>query len=135
MPVEEYYWLCLPASPIRPLVQTVRVVQSCPRGCWLPLVLPSVPEPSSVPAPMPGGSHSAAPPPPPSSTAPPSASQAGCPTDSKLCLLPLTSNGRQEKNGQSGLVSLGTFLLLKLKLDFLKSIILCSSIFPIIISC
>ncbi|EPY74058.1 thioredoxin reductase 1, cytoplasmic isoform 3 [Camelus ferus] len=83
--------------------QTVRVVQSCPRGCWLPLVLPSVPEPSSVPAPMPGGSHSAAPPPPPSSTAPPSASQAGCPTDSKLCLLPLTSNGRQEKNGQSGL--------------------------------
>ncbi|XP_036093272.1 thioredoxin reductase 1, cytoplasmic isoform X1 [Rousettus aegyptiacus] len=99
MPVDEY-WLCLPASHVRPFVQTVRVTQSRPHCCWLPGVLPSVPEPSCVPAVLPRGSHSAAPPPPPS-TAPPSTPQTSCPADPKLCLSSPTSGGSQEKNVQS----------------------------------
>ena len=101
------YWLCLPASHVRPFVQTVRVMPSVPYCSWFPSVLPSVPKPSCVPATLPKASRSAVPPPSPSSTAPPSASQASCPTDPKLCLSPPTADGRQEKNAQSGLVSLG----------------------------
>lgn len=107
MQVHEY-WLCLPASHVRPFVQMVRVMPSVPHCCWFPRVLPSVPKPSCVPAMLPRASHSAVPPSS-SSTAPPSASQASCPTDPKLCLSPPTADGRQEKNVQSGLVSLGAF--------------------------
>lgn len=106
MQVHEY-WLCLPASHVRPFVQTVRVRPSDPHCCWCPCVLPSVPKPPCVPATLPRASHSAVPPPSPSSTAPPSASQEPCSTDPKLCLSPPTADGRQEKNTQSGLVSLG----------------------------
>lgn len=132
MPVDEY-WLCLPASHVRPFVQTVRVTQSCPHCCWLPGVLPSVPEPSCVPAVLPRGSHSAAPPPP-SSTAPPSTPQTSCSADPKLCLSSPTSDGSQEKNVQSRLVSLGAFLKLRLKLDFQKKIFWCVLTFLVIIS-
>lgn len=119
MPVDEY-WLCLPASHVRPFVQTVRVTQSLPHCCWLPGVLPSVPEPSCVPAVLPRGSHSAAPPPPPS-TAPPSTPQTSCPADPKLCLSSPTSGGSQEKNVQSRRVSLEAFFILRLKPDFQKT--------------
>ncbi|KAK1341521.1 hypothetical protein QTO34_017936 [Cnephaeus nilssonii] len=111
MPVDEY-WLCLPASHVRPFVQTVRVTQTCPHCCWFPGVLPCVRGPSCVPAVLPRGSHGAAPPPPPpppppplpppsspppsSSIAPPSTSQASCSTDPKLSLSPPTSEAYQE---------------------------------------
>lgn len=114
MPVFEY-WLCLPASHVRPCVQTVRVTQSRPHCCWFRGVLPVVPEPSCVPAMLPRGGHSAESPRPPSSTALPSTSQASYSTDPQLCPLPSTSHDRQEKNGQSGLVSLGAFLIVKVK--------------------
>ncbi|TEA22645.1 hypothetical protein DBR06_SOUSAS14710038, partial [Sousa chinensis] len=93
---------CQPASHVRPFVQTVRVMQACPCCCWFPGALPSIPEPWCVPATLPGGSHGATPPPP-FHTAPPSTSQASNSTDPKLCLLSPTSDGRQEKNVQSGL--------------------------------
>lgn len=113
MPVDEY-WLCLPASHVRPFVQTVRVMQACPHCCWFPGVLPSIPGPPCAPAMPPRGSHGAAPPPPPppppTSSAAPSTSQASCSTDPRLCLLPSTSDCRQEKNVQSRLVSSGAFL-------------------------
>ena len=112
MPVDEY-WLCLPAFHVRPFVQTVRMMQSCPCCCWFPGVLPLVPEPSCIPAALPAGSRAA--PPPPLHTAPSSSSQASFSTDPKLCLLPPTSDGRQEENVQSGLVSLGAFLITKVK--------------------
>ncbi|XP_021543037.1 thioredoxin reductase 1, cytoplasmic isoform X1 [Neomonachus schauinslandi] len=102
MQVHEY-WLCLPASHVRPFVQTVRVMPSGLHCCWCPRVLPSVPKPSCAPATLPRASHSAMPPSSPSSTAPPSASQASCSTDPKLCLPPPTADGRQEGNVQSGL--------------------------------
>ncbi|OWK16594.1 hypothetical protein Celaphus_00011814, partial [Cervus elaphus hippelaphus] len=103
MPLDAH-WLCLPAFHVRPFVQTVRMTRSCPCCCWLPGVLPLVPEPPCTPASLPAGSHSAAPPPP-FHTAPPSASQASSSPDPKLCLLPPTSDGRQEENVQSGLAS------------------------------
>ncbi|KAK2501799.1 hypothetical protein MC885_009883 [Smutsia gigantea] len=99
MPADEY-WLCLPASHFRPFVQTVRVVQSCPHYCWFPDVVPSVPEPS-LPAVLPRGNPSTLPLPP--FTASPSTSPASCSADPKLCLLPPASDGREEKNVQSGL--------------------------------
>lgn len=117
MPVDEY-WLCVPASHVRPFVQTVRVVQSCPRCYCFPGVLPSVPEPPQVPATLPGCGPDA---PPPFSAAPPSTSQASCSATPKPCLLPPTSDGRQEENVQSGLVSLGAFLISKVK-TWLKKI-------------
>ncbi|ELK25957.1 Thioredoxin reductase 1, cytoplasmic [Myotis davidii] len=104
MPVDEY-WLCLPASHVRPFVQTVRVMHTCPHCCWFPGVLSCIPGPSCVPAMLPRGSHSAAPPPPlplpppsapPPSVAPPSTSQASCSTDPKLSLSPSTSEAYQE---------------------------------------
>nr|XP_055184378.1 thioredoxin reductase 1, cytoplasmic isoform X3 [Nyctereutes procyonoides] len=101
MPVDEY-WLCLPASHVRPFVQMVRVMHSSPHCCWFPRVLPSVPKPPGAPATLPRGSHSAGPPPP-SSTVPPSTSQASCSSDPKPCLSPPAADGRQEKNVQSGL--------------------------------
>uniref|UniRef100_A0A673TQZ5 Thioredoxin reductase 1, cytoplasmic n=1 Tax=Suricata suricatta TaxID=37032 RepID=A0A673TQZ5_SURSU len=99
MPVGEY-WLCLPASHLRPFVQTVRLTPSCPCGCWYPRVLPAVLGP---PATLPRGSRGAAPLPAPSSTAPPPASPASCCTDPKLCPSPPAAAGRQEKNVESGL--------------------------------
>ena len=117
MPVDEY-WLCLPAFHVRPFVQTVRMMQSCPCCSWFPGVLPLVPEPSCIPAALPAGSRAA--PPPPFHTAPFSSSQASFSTDPKLCLLPPTSDGRQEENVQSGLVSLGAFLIMKVKTWFKK---------------
>lgn len=120
MQVHEY-WLCLPASHVRPFVRTVRVRPSGPHCCWFPRVLPSVPKPPCVPATLPRVSHSAVLPPSPSSTAPPSTSQASSSPDPKLCLSPPTADGRQEKNVQSGLVSWGLFWLLRLKFDFCKN--------------
>ncbi|XP_042803503.1 thioredoxin reductase 1, cytoplasmic isoform X1 [Panthera tigris] len=102
MSVDEY-WLCLPASHVRPFVRTVRLMQSCPHCCWYPRALPSVSEPSGAPATLPRGSHGAMPLPAPSSSAPPSASPASCSTDPKLCPSPPTADGRQEKNVASGL--------------------------------
>nr|XP_036862063.1 thioredoxin reductase 1, cytoplasmic [Manis javanica] len=98
MPADEY-WLCLPASPFRPFVQTVRVVP-CPHCCWLPGVVPAVPEPS-LPAVLPRGNPSTLPLPP--FTASPSTFPASSSADPKLCLSPPTSDGREEKNVQSGL--------------------------------
>ena len=106
MPVDEH-WLCLPATHVRPFVQTVRVMRSCPHWCWFPGVLPSIPGPSCVPAALPPPPP---PPPPPSSTAPPPTPQASCSTDPKLCLSPPAPDGRQEKNVQSRLVSSGLFV-------------------------
>lgn len=87
MPVDEY-WLCVPASHLRPFVQTVRVVHTWPCCCWFP-VLPSAPEPYWAPAV----------PPPPSSATAPSASQCCGP---QLRPLPPASDCRQVKNVQSG---------------------------------
>lgn len=96
MPVDEY-WLCLPASHVRPFVQTVRVMQPCPHCCWFPGALPSVPAPSCVPALLPRGCHSVAPPAPPSSSAAPFTSQASYSADRRLCPSSPTADGRQEK--------------------------------------
>ncbi|KAM5250486.1 uncharacterized protein RBU33_023565 [Hipposideros larvatus] len=96
MPVDGY-WLCLPASHVRPFVQPVRVMQPCPHCCWFPGARPSVPAPSCVPALLPRGSHSVALPAPPSSSAPPFTSQASCSTDRRLCPSSPTADGRQEK--------------------------------------
>lgn len=96
MPVDGY-WLCLPASHVRPFVQPVRVIQPCPHCCWFPGARPSVPAPSCVPALLPRGSHSVALPAPPSSSAPPFTSQASCSTDRRLCPSSPTADGRQEK--------------------------------------
>lgn len=111
MPVDEY-WLCLPASHLRPFVQTVRLMPSCPYCCWYPRALPPVPEPPGVPAtlPLPRGSRCAVPLPAPSSSAPPPTSPASCSADPKLCPSPPTADGRQEKNVESGPVSFGTFV-------------------------
>ncbi|XP_036747046.2 thioredoxin reductase 1, cytoplasmic isoform X1 [Manis pentadactyla] len=98
MPADEY-WLCLPASPFRPFVQTVRVVP-CPHCCWLPGVVPAVPEPP-LPALLPRGNPSTLPLPP--FTASPSTFPASSSADPKLCLSPPMSDGREEKNVQSGL--------------------------------
>lgn len=116
MPVGEC-WLCLPASCVRPFVQTVRVVWSCPHCCWFPGTVPAVPESSRAPGMLHGDTCRAEPPPPRSSPAPPSTSQAPCSADPESCPSPPTPDCRQEKNMQSGLVSLGAFWLLRLKLD------------------
>ncbi|XP_060050307.1 thioredoxin reductase 1, cytoplasmic isoform X4 [Erinaceus europaeus] len=105
MPVEEY-WLCLPASHIRPFVQTVRVMGACPPCCWFPMSLPPVPGPPRAPAGLRRSSHNAAPPPPPlppPSSAPSPTAPACSSADPKLCPSPSTSACRQEKIVQSGM--------------------------------
>lgn len=134
MPVDAH-WLCLPAFHIRPSVQTVRMMRSCPCCCWFPGGLPLVPEPPCMPAALPAGSHGA-PPPPPFHTTPPSASQASSSPDPKLCLLPPTSDGRQEENVQPGLVSLQAFFWLwRLKIDFKIFCVYLVAAIPIILWC
>ncbi|XP_058164637.1 thioredoxin reductase 1, cytoplasmic isoform X1 [Dasypus novemcinctus] len=103
MPVDEY-WLCLPASHVRPFVRAVRVMPPWPHFCWFPGILPSVSEPACAPAVLPRGIHSAVLPSPHSSAAPLSTSQAPYSSaDPKVCLSPSTFDGRQERNVQSRL--------------------------------
>ncbi|XP_073940365.1 thioredoxin reductase 1, cytoplasmic isoform X1 [Castor canadensis] len=102
MPVDEY-WLCLPASHLRPFVQTVRVTQTCPHCCWFPGSFPSVPEPSCAPGEPPRGSGRAELPIPLSSTSPPSTSQASCSADPSFHLSSPPPDCRQGKNTQYGL--------------------------------
>uniref|UniRef100_A0A8C5KFG6 Thioredoxin reductase 1, cytoplasmic n=1 Tax=Jaculus jaculus TaxID=51337 RepID=A0A8C5KFG6_JACJA len=95
MPVGEF-WLCLPAFHSRPWVQNVRVAQTCPRCCWFPGVLPSVPQPQCASGVLLRGIPRAVLPPPHSSTTSRS-------TDSSIRLPSSTPDCRQEKNVQSGL--------------------------------
>lgn len=106
MPVDEF-WLCLPASHVRPFMQMVRVTCSYPRCFCFPMVLPSISNPSCVPAISTRDSPIAPLPPPSSFTASPSASQTSSSADPPLP--PPACDCRQEKIVQPGMVSVGLF--------------------------
>ncbi|XP_012877146.1 PREDICTED: thioredoxin reductase 1, cytoplasmic isoform X1 [Dipodomys ordii] len=101
MPVDEH-WLCLPVSHLRPFVQTIRVVQTCPHCRWFPRILLSVPEPPCASGMLSRGTHRAVRPLPYSSMASPSILQAPSSADPKFVLSSPTPDCRQEKNVQSG---------------------------------
>lgn len=112
MPADECWWCC-PACWGRPqaspCVRTVWVARACPNCCWFPGFLPPAPQPLHAPHVLWRGTRGAVRRPLRSSTAPPSTSQTPGSADPHPCPPPSTPDGRQEKNTQSGLVSLGLF--------------------------